>query len=247
MGVTMNSASAILNSRLRRSAPGFFLAILALTLATGCGGRHHYHLARYDFHGSTLALDAPFAPMPEIVTDVEGEALEGVSRGTVGGIFRAATSIAKEVTAHKARKRFDRAAESVDVSMLVAEGVLPRAARYLGARPTDNLETADFVMILRIFNHGIYAGPSYEGGMEYFLEAKIEMVDNHNGRVVWKRDVGVQEPITRGGLVVFDNVRSARELDQMSEAEMIDALERLSSYSADAITRTLARDLDRAR
>ncbi len=243
----MNTTSFILNTaRLRslRFMAGWMAWVLVPALfMMGCGGGHR--LARYDFSGHTLALDAPLAPVPRIITDLEGDIVEGVATRRIGAIFRAATSIAKEANAEKARRRLDKAADSVDVAMLVAEGVLPRTARYMDAIPTEDLDGADYVMILRIEHHGIYAGRTYDGSMEYFLEARVELVDNHSGRLVWKRDIGVDEPINDGGFYLFDNVRSAKALEEMSEADMIEALERLSRYTADAISRTLARDLDR--
>lgn len=242
----MYTASVILNTRLRHMwrRGGVLLLLLAPALfLLGCGGGHR--LSRIDFTGSTLALDAPLAPAPRIITDTEHEVFAGVASRTVGGLFRAATSIAKEANAEKARRRLDRAADSVDVSMLIAEEALPRAARYMGAIPSEDLDGADYVMILRVHKHGIYAGPTYDGAMEYFLEAQVDLIDNHTGRRVWKREVAVQEPVNDGGFILFDNIRSARDLDALSEAELIEALERLSRYSADAITRTLARDLHR--
>jgi hypothetical protein len=240
MGVKMNTASPILNNPWGLFSPFLTLLLTTLTMA-GCAGRHH--LARYEFEGHTLVLDAPQAPVPEIITDIEGDLIEGAVVGTAGALFRAATSMAKEANAHRARKKLGRAADSVDVALLVGQDVLPQAARYMRAVPSDDLDAADFVMILRIHRHGIYAGPSYIGGMEYFLDARIELIDNHSGRLVWKKEVGVHEPINRGGFYLFDNVRSARELAEMSEAEMIEALERLSHYTADAIARELGEDL----
>jgi hypothetical protein len=247
MGEKMNRTSFILNTA-RVRTPGFRAAWMAWLLVPalflfGCGGGHR--LARYDFSGHTLALDAPVAPVPRIITDLEGDIVEGVATRRIGAIFRAATSIAKEANAEKARRRLDRAADSVDVAMLVAEGVLPRASRYMDAIPSEDLDGADYVMILRIHHHGIFAGRTYDGSMDYFLEARVELVDNHSGRLVWKRDIGVEEPINDGGFYLFDNVRSAKALEEMSEADMIEALERLSRYTADAISRTLARDLHR--
>ncbi|MEZ4699891.1 MAG: hypothetical protein R2834_06145 [Rhodothermales bacterium] len=238
----MNNAYAFLNTAPRLRAILVWLLIAPTFFMGGCA-RHHHYLARYDFQGQTLALDAPYAPVPRIITDVEGDVVGGVASRSVGGLFRAATSIAKEAHAEKARRRLDRAADSVDVSMLIAEEALPRAARYMGAIPSEDLDRSDFVMILRIKNHGIYAGRSYDGGMEYFVDARVELIDNHSGRLVWKRDVGVQEPLNDGGFYLFDNVRNAKALSELSEEELRDALERLSRYTADCITRTLANDL----
>jgi hypothetical protein len=45
---------------------------------------------------------------------------------------------------------------------------------------------------------------------------------------------------------LLSNLRSAKTLSELDEAQMIEALERLSEYSGDAIMRALNHDLARA-
>lgn len=240
---TMSTKSSILNIRAPRHFTAAVLLLGMAFISVGCSSSSR-QLAKYDFRGARLAIDAPIAPPPSIITNTD-EDLWGLTEGTVGSVFRAATAIAKESNAHKARKRMRNAADQVDVSLIIAEELESKVERYLRMQPVSDFDQADFIMALFIDQHGLYMGPSFDGRMAFFMEGQVELIDPLTHRTIWRKDINVEEPVAYN--VFFGNIHSAKNLAEMDEQEMIEALERLSAYSADAIMRSLQRDLARAR
>lgn len=238
----MSTKSSILNNRAPRHLIVAALFLSMGFISAGCSSSNR-QLVKYDFRGARLAIDAPIAPPPAIITNTDDD-LWGLSEGTVGSVFRAATAIAKESNAHKARKRMRSAADQVDVSLIIAEELESKVERYLRMQPVSDFGQADFIMALFIDQHGLYMGPSFDGRMAFFMEGQVELIDPLSHRTIWRKDINVEEPVAYNAL--FGNIQSARNLAEMDEQEMIEALERLSAYSADAIMRALQRDLARA-
>lgn len=238
----INKSSIVYNQR--RPAPSFVILLLVFIYAlftSGCAGVNP--LSEYNFTDATLVVEAPVAPRPSIVTNSEYDILD-VFEGSAESIFRATTAVVKETQAHKARKRIKEAAEDVDVSMLVAEGIAERAERYLGFAPANKGAYPDLVLRLRIAKHGLYSGPAFDGRTEFFLDAYVELIDDYTGESLWNKDVSIVEPVSDHFL--FSNILTSKELSDMSEAEMQDALYRISDYTADYVVRVLRREIHRA-
>ncbi len=231
----------------RRPAPSLFIFIFVLVYAilfSGCSRSRHTVQAQpviiYDFAGATLGVDAPIAPPPSIITNSERD-IAGVFRGSAESIFKATTAVVKESQAKKARRRIKQAAEQVDVSLLIADGVLKRSERYLPFIPAEKHEQPDFILLVRVNKHGIYSGPAYDGRTEFFLDAYFELIDDYTGNTVCGRGISIREPISDH--MLFSNIFTSKELSEMSEEEMADAMERISDYTADTIVQGLRREL----
>lgn len=230
----------------RRPAPTLLIFILVLGYAilfSGCSSSLK-QLAAYDFTDATLVVDAPIAPPPSIITNSEYDIL-GVFEGSAESIFKATTAVVKESQAEKARRRIKRAAEQVDVSLLIANGVLERSERYLPFIPAEENEQPDLILLIHVDRHGIYSGPAYDGRTEFFLDAYVELIDDYTGNTMWDKDISIKEPISDH--IFFSNIRTSKELSEMSEEEMIDAMERISDYTADTIVQVLRREIARAK
>ncbi len=237
-----NKSSIVYNQR--RPAPSFVILSLVLIyalFASGCAGVNP--LKEYDFTNATLVVEAPVAPKPSIVTNSEYDILD-VFEGSAESIFRATTAVVKETQAHKARKRIKHAAADLDVSMLIAEGIAERADRYLGFSPAPKNTYPDLVLRLHIEKHGLYSGPAFDGRTEFFLDAHVVLIDDHTGEALWDKDVNIAEPVSDHFL--FSNILTSKELSDMSEEEMQDALYRISDYTADYVVRVLRREINRA-
>ncbi len=226
-------------------APSFIVAFTFFVYAlfsSGCAGLNP--LTDYDFTEATLAVEAPIAPPPAIVTNSDYD-IAGVLEGSIESIFTATTAVVKESKAGKARRRIKRASEQTDVALLVAEGILERSERYLNFAPVEKGSAPDLILFLNIDRHGIYSGPAFDGRTEFFLDAYIELVDDLTGERLWEKELHVQEPIS--DYLLFSNIRSSNDLSNMSEEEMSEALERISDYTADTIVRVLRREIARAK
>ncbi len=238
----INKSSIVYNQR--RPAPSFVILLLVLIYAlftSGCAGVNP--LSEYDFSEATLVVEAPVAPKPSIVTNSEYDILD-VFEGSAESIFRATTAVVKETQAHKARKRIKNAAEELDVSMLVAEGIADRAEHYLDFTAPKAGTYPDLVLRLHINKHGLYSGPAFDGRTEFFLDAHVELIDDYSGEELWDKDVSIVEPVSDHFL--FSNLFTTKELSDMSEEEMQDALYRISDYTADYVVRVLRKEIHRA-
>ena len=227
-----------------RPAPSLLTFILVLAYAflfSGCA--RVSPLTGYDFEDATLVVEAPVAPLPAIVTNSEYDIL-GVFEGSFESVFTATTAVVKEARISKARKRVKRAAEKVDVSLLIADGILERSERYLDFVPARKGEAPDLVMLLHINKHGIYSGPAYDGRNEFFLDAHVSLIDDYTGEELWDKGINISEPISDH--FFFSNIQSSNDLSKMSEEEMVEAFERISDYTADSIVRILRREIARA-
>lgn len=241
--VMLFNKSSILDNQ-RRPAPTFLILIIVFTyalLSSGCAGTNP--LNGYNFTDATIAVEAPVAPPPSIITNADDDFL-GVFTGSAESLFRATTAVVKESKMPKARRRIKRAAESIDVSLLVANGILDRSARYLHFAPVEEKEAPDLLLLLNIHQHGIYSGPSFDGRTEFFLNAHVQLLDDYTGESLWEEEINIAEPISDH--LLFSNIRSTQDLSKMSEEEMVEALERMSDYTADAIVRRLRSDIHRA-
>ncbi len=227
-----------------RPAPSLLTFILVLAYAfllSGCSRMNP--LSGYDFADATLVVEAPVAPLPAIVTHTEQDIL-GVFEGSFESIFTATTAVVKESKVAKARRRIKRAAEKTDVSLLIADGILERSERYLNFVPAREGEAPDLVMVLHINKHGIYSGPAYDGRTEFFLDAHVSLFDDYTGDELWDKEINISEPISDH--FFFSNIKSSNDVAGMSEEEMVEALERISDYTADATVRVLRREIARA-
>lgn len=240
----LSNKSIIVHNKWR---PAPSLLILALVffyalISSGCAGLNP--LTDYDFSGRTLAVEAPVAPAPRIITNSDHDIL-GVFKGSPEAIFTATTAVVKETRVAKARQRMKDAADKTDVAWLVAEGIMNRSERYLRFPPAPADELPDLLLLVRINDHGIFSGPAYDGRTEFFLDAYVELVDDYTGDSLWKKQLSISEPISDH--FFFSNLRSSNELSNMSESEMRDALERISDYTAETVVQVLRREIARAK
>ena len=241
--------SSFLNtSKPLRLAAHAGILMFALLLFTGCSSSRKVvyeappPYVYYDFHDAALAIDAPIAPVPDIITNADTDVLS-INKKDPLSIFRAAGAIAKESSATKARRRLREAGKEIDVSELVAKNILEGTQPMLGMNPVEHLQEADFILELCINRHGVHAGPSFDGHLGFFLNADVALFSPDTGERIWAQRIDIEEPLAYNSL--FSNLHAARELSEMDEEEMIEALVRISEYSADAILRNLRRDIYR--
>jgi len=164
------------------------LAVALASASAACGGTQH--LSEYDFTGHALAVVsyAPFAP--ELWTG-------GVDVDTsdpVSAVLSAGSRAAKEVEGRRARARLDSAARGVDVSKAMAERMLERSARYLGAEPVEDREAADYLLELDVRRLAIDA--RHEGGARLYMKGTVSLLDRTTGREIWHTDVTARDPLS---------------------------------------------------
>lgn len=210
--------------------------VAVVAVLAGCGG---HHLADYSFTDRTLAVVYFSAPVPEIWTggyDLEGESpLEVVV--TAGG------RVAREVEARKARVRLDSAAARVDLAARMADRTLERSSRYLGTRPVDEENEADYLLEVDVRRMGLDATGS---SATLFVRAEAVLLDGRTGREIWDADVNAHDRLTPsmwGSTEVVGDIVTAGTLSTISAAEFERILTSLADFTSDRIARELRGDL----
>lgn len=215
-------------------------AVAALTLlaTAGCGG---HHLADYDFAGRTVAVVYFATPSPHLRTG-GGYGAVADSDDPVGAVLVAGGRIAREVAARKARTRLDSAAASMDLSARMAERTLERASRYLGARPVEDRDAADFLLEVDIRDMGLDAR---RDRAYLFVKGEAVLLNARTGREIWDADISGYDALTPDMVDTpgLGDVLTAGALSTLTVAELERVLGRLADYAADRIARELRGDL----
>src|SRR3954452_4995174 len=158
--------------------PPRLIAATLLLISTGCGPRHH--LAEYQFSEKSLALSFIEPPAPELLTGLYGLR---VSQNPVTMAARVAGGVAKEIEARRASARLDSAAARVDIPARLAQRTLERTALYLGAKPVQSVNDADFVIEINMRRFGIDARSTHAAYL--YTRAEAVLIDRRTGREIW--------------------------------------------------------------
>ncbi|NIP80316.1 MAG: hypothetical protein GWM90_14265 [Gemmatimonadetes bacterium] len=211
------------------------LAVVTLMGAAGCGG---HRLADYDFGGRSVAVVYFGAPAPELRTG--GYDLE--SRDPLGTVVAAGGRIAREVEARRARARLDSAATRVDLATRLADRTLERASRYLGARPVEDRQAADYLLEVDVHSLGLDAG---RDEVHLFVSGEAVLLDARSGVEIWDSDVRGWDPLTPelASDPSLGDILTAGALRTVTVDEFERILGRLADYTADRIARELRADL----
>ena len=232
--------AAVTNS----SDPDTTMNVVYLKLAFACiffslviaGCAHKDTLHEYEVHGTTLSVDAPLAPLPDVILAQNTE-LDDPTNTPLGNLILAAPKIINSTRAEISQQRLDQAAEHVDVALLVANGILDRSEIELGMLPIDQIADSDFTMTVDINRHGVTTAR----GLTFFLHAHVALFDNATDDRIWVRKVEISKQISEQGL--FRNLKATQELNDMTEEELIEMLAMISDFSADGIVSVLKESL----
>ena len=206
-----------------------------LIAASGCGRKHY--LAQYNFADKSLALSFVEPPAPELWTGFYD--LRPTSN-PVHAVMRVGGGVAKEIEARKASARLDTATTRVDIPAKLAQRTLERAALYLGARPVQSVNDADYVIEINMRRFGIDATSSHAAYLRTRAEAVL--IDRRTGREIWSVDVHGNDrmtPFVIGVGAIPSSVFTAATIHNISVNEFQQALEQLVISSSNAITNTL--------
>jgi len=210
------------------------LFIAQSLFSIGCA--HKDRLNEYETRGATLSVEAPVAPLPDVIL-VHDAHLEHPDNSPLENLILATPRIINSTRAELSQIRLDKAAKEVDVALLVAEGILDRSEYELGMTPTDRIVGSDFTMTVDINHHGV----STARGLIFFLNAHVALYDNHSKNRIWVRDVEITKQIAEEGL--FRNLKATKQLNDMSKEELIELLEMISDFTADGIVNVLRESL----
>jgi hypothetical protein len=215
---------------MRRHPEAFVFALLVA--ASGCGRKHY--LAEYQFTDKALALSFIEPPAPELLTGLYDLR---VSRNPVRMATRVGGGVAKEVEARRASARLDSAAAGVDIAGRLAQRTLERTALYLGARPVQSPNDADFVIEINMRRFGIDARSSNAAYL--YTRAEAVLLDRRTGREIWSVDIHGSDrmtPFVVGTRNIPSSIFTAATIHNISVAEFQAALDQLVTSSSNAIT-----------
>ncbi|RPH98507.1 MAG: hypothetical protein EHM72_12770 [Calditrichaeota bacterium] len=219
-----------------------FLVIVS-ALLSACSSNK---LREYDLRESNLAARSFIPPRADVQT---GADVYFNTKDPIGTILSVGSTVAREVEAMKARARLDSAMMLVDIPAIVEEDVLFKAAELLNSRPVNEIDAADFLLDIDFKKHGIDA-QSWAGGVDFVIDAKVNLVDQKQGRRIWKRHIEEREPLSPAlfGLgPSIGNVIDAVALSKLTVEEMATGLENLAHFTADRIAHKLYDDFIKSR
>ena len=230
-------------NRLNGAFTVVFLAALGILLA-GCATTNR--LSRFDFKGSTLAVDMPLPPAPRMQVRYE---VSLDRRDPVYSAFSVLTSMAKATQAERARQNMEEAVSEVDVPDLIAKESFRACAAVLGAQPEDNPAGADFLLVLSIHDWGIDAG-SPVSTVSLRMRLTASLYGLRGSELAWRRELSVHDdasPAMFGLGPVVGNIVTATELSELSVDELAQGFTELGRNVAHSISRELREDLASAR
>jgi len=186
-------------------------------------------------------------PQPIVVVDDFGPGDEA-GRPWWQALLHLGSEAVRDSQAERVGEKLAEAAQTVDISTLMADGVLERAARLLRARAVPSVQEADFEVEVRVREYGIRAA-NWSGQADYFVKGEVLLLDSETGRRIWKDDVDASDPINPrgwrpGGTV--GNLLTARDLGNLSVEEIEGALAGLAGFAAMKMAERLEAGLERA-
>jgi hypothetical protein len=228
---------------LRVAGPGLALASAVVLGGGACGPSHH--LGEYDFRGNTLAAVAELPAFPDILT---GPLFVGTSANPVGAIIQAGSRAAREISVRSVRDKLHRADERVNIGAILEDEAQRRASRYLRTESSPSPADADFSLEIYVHEYGIEAS-DWDASAYFFIDAEATLLDQAAAREVWRARVKARDPVGPEiyGEGVVRDVITAAAIVELSEDDMVRALERLSQFAATQITDQLRADLQDTR
>jgi hypothetical protein len=208
---------------------------LVLAALTACGGGHH--LAEYPFASRTLAVVYLAPPSPELLTSYYDLS---DSHNAVEAVVRAGADVAKEREGRRASARLDSATARVNIPDVLAKRTLERASRYLGTRPINDEQVADYLMEVRMERFGINA--KGDNAAYLFTYAEAVLIDRRSGREIWNVNIHGRDrltPYVQSTTGIPGSVITAGTLGSVSVADFQGALNQLMDYSSTLITNEL--------
>ncbi len=217
------------------------VALAALLFTAGCAGTNH--LAEYDFEGRTVAVTAAIPPLPGVFTDPT--VINPVDLEKPAETFlRIGTAAAREAAARRAEARMDSALARIDVAERLARRTLLKGAQYLGYRPVNEIDRADFLLDIRVKEYGLTAH-SWDAAVTFVLDAEVRLLDRHARRVIWKKRIRQTDPVT-GAVIGFGptvgGIFTAAALASLTVDEMERAFRHLADYAAERLADALRED-----
>ena len=230
-------------NNLNKAFAAAFLAALGILLA-GCATTNR--LSRFDFRGSSLAVDMPLPPAPRMQVRYE---VSLDRHDLIYSAFSVLTSVAKATQAERARQNMEEAISEVDVPDLIAKESFQACAAVLGAQPEDNASDADFLLVLSIHDWGIDAG-SPVSTVSLRMRLTASLYGLHGSELAWRRELSVRDdasPAMFGLGPVIGNIVTATALSELSVDELEVGFTELGRSVAHSISQELREDLASAR
>lgn len=218
------------------------LILSGLLLLAACSSNK---LREYDLRESEIAARTFLPPAAGVHTDAD---VYINKEDPIGTILSIGGTVAKEIEAAKARARLDSAMMRVDIPAIVEEEVLLQAAELLNSRPINEINAADFVLNIDFKEYGIDA-KSWVGGVHFIIDTRVDLIDQKQGRRIWKKHIEEREPLSPGvfGLGSVNKVLDAVALSELTVEEIAAGLENLAHYTAERIARRLYDDFVKSR
>jgi hypothetical protein len=228
-----------------RSATLLCLAVLcsAVVLLASCMTVNH--LDRYDFEGSTLAVDMRTPPEPRLRIDYDFK----MNDSPVIAALSVMSNLAKANQASRAREVMQAALTEVDVPGIVQAETFKACASSLGAQQVESRKAADYILELHIDEWGIEAR-SPVAAVTLHMKVLASIYPRHGDELAWRREVTVDQPAEPdmfGIGNIIGNMVTATVLADMTQENLARGFKELGSLTARRVAMILENDLDRAR
>jgi hypothetical protein len=155
-------------------------------------------------------------------------------------VVRAGADVAKEREGRRASARLDSATARVNIPGVLAQRTLERASRYLGTRPINDEQLADYLMEVRMERFGINA--KGDNAAYLFTYAEAVLIDRRSGREIWNVNIHGRDrltPYVESTSGIPGSLITASTLGSVSVSDFQGALNQLMDYSSTLITNEL--------
>jgi hypothetical protein len=222
------------------------LAVLLPLTTQACASTGR--LAEFEFAGETLSVVTTAPPRPDVLTEEDWDIDDS---SILAAVVSVGSRVAREASAEKARARLDSATARVDVSALMADGVLEGANRVLRTTAVARDRDPTYEFEVQVEEYGIEAD-DLDAAAAFRIRARVFLREAESGAEIWKADVDEEEPIRHSAWgnapgSPVNNVATAAALRGLSVAEMERALESLADFAAGRIVEQLRRGYEKAR
>jgi hypothetical protein len=220
--------------------------IAAAALVGLLGACASTELAYHDFEDESLRLIVRTAPGARIEADY------WVTIDTddpVGTVLSIGSSIAKASMVGEAQAKMDRALRDVRIDYLLEDEVGGYFQDVMEMRITDSSRRASYILDIDVHEYGIEAtGPG--SGVDFVLTGSAELIDNYDGDRIWRRGFRRTEQVSPAFFGLprsAGNVLSAAMLNELTEEQIADGIERVARDAAWQIAERFEDDLYWAR
>lgn len=198
-------------------------------------------LDSYVLEGARMApiIEAPLYAQVDLA---RGD-LSGSEDNAVLAFIELGADIAVSVQEVRLQQRINRILTGEELTIAMETEFIPSAASLLGAMTVTEPMSSDYLFIAEVKKFGL---TTHGGGRIYLnIVVNSRIIDNRSGRVVWRRQLRVDEPASPSFFGVNDYIGTAISIgiiQELDDQDLARGLRMLSEQAASTLAYQFQRD-----